>query len=134
MANALYDKGREGILDGSISVPGDAITCLLATSGYTPNLATHQFVSDIGPGNIVARSGAFASKTMTGGVFDAADITLGSVSGSAVTYLVLYKNTGTDATSRLIGIIDTATNLPITPNGGSITIAWDAGANRIFKL
>lgn len=25
-------------------------------------------------------------------------------------------------------------NLPITPNGGSITITWDTGANKIFRL
>jgi hypothetical protein len=34
----------------------------------------------------------------------------------------------------LIAYIDTATGLPVTPNGGDITIAWDSGANRIFKL
>lgn len=28
----------------------------------------------------------------------------------------------------------TAAGLPVTPNGGDITVAWDNGANRIFKL
>lgn len=36
--------------------------------------------------------------------------------------------------SPLIAYIDTATGLPVTPNGGDITIAWDSGANKIFKL
>jgi hypothetical protein len=134
MANALYDKGREGILDGSIAVPGDTIKCLLATSGYTPNTATHQNVSDVTTGNIVVRSSAFTSKTETGGVFDAADITFTAVTGSAASYIIIYKDTGTDSTSRLIAIIDTATGLPVTPNGGDITITWDSGSNRIFKL
>ncbi len=35
---------------------------------------------------------------------------------------------------RLIAYIDTATGMPVTPNGGDITIAWDNGANKIFKL
>ena len=35
---------------------------------------------------------------------------------------------------RLIAYIDTGTNLPITPNGGDVTVAWDSGANRIFTL
>jgi len=39
-----------------------------------------------------------------------------------------------ESTSRLIAWIDTGTNLPVTPNGGDITVQWDAGANRIFKL
>jgi len=34
----------------------------------------------------------------------------------------------------LIAFIDTATNLPVTPNGGDIIVAWDNGANKIFKL
>jgi hypothetical protein len=28
----------------------------------------------------------------------------------------------------------TGSNLPVTPNGGNITITWDAGVNKIFKL
>lgn len=135
MANALYDGGREGILDGSISVSSGAVQALLATSGYTPNTATHRNVSDVGSGNIVARSSAFASKTETGGVFDAADITFPAVTGSACAYIILYiNNGGVDSTSRLIGIIDTATGLPVTPNGGDISVTWDNGSNKIFKL
>lgn len=134
MANALYDGGREGILDGTISVSSAAVQALLATAGYTPNAATHRNVSDVGSGNIVARSSAFTTKTETAGVFDTADITFPAVTGSAAPYIILYVNSGTDSTSRLIGIIDTATGLPVTPNGGDITVTWDNGANKIFKL
>lgn len=134
MANALYDLGRQGILDGSINVSSASVKALLATSGYTPNTATHEYVSDIGSGNIVVRSSAFTSKTETAGVFNAANVTFSAVTGSTVSYIILYADTGTDSTSRLIGIIDTATGLPVTPNGGDITISWDTGANKIFKL
>ncbi|MFL5861089.1 MAG: hypothetical protein ACJ780_09950 [Solirubrobacteraceae bacterium] len=134
MANALYDGGREGILDDSIAVSTATIKALLVTSGYTPNLATHRNVSDVTSGNIVARSGALASKTYTAGVFNAANVTLTAVTGSAVNYIVIYADSGTDSTSRLIALIDTATGLPVTPNGGDITITWDTGTNKIFKL
>jgi hypothetical protein len=134
MANALYDLGRQGILDGTIAVLSGSVKALLATSGYTPSTSTHQFVSDVGSGNIVVRSSAFTSKTETGGVFDAADVTFTAVTGSAASYIIGYIDTGTDSTSRLIFIIDTATGLPVTPNGGDITITWDNGSNRIFKL
>jgi hypothetical protein len=134
MANALYDPGREGILDGSIAVSSGAVKALLATSGYTPNTATNKFVSDIGSGNIVARSSAFTSKSETGGVFNAANVTFPAVTGAACAYLILYIDTGTDSTSRLICIIDTATGLPVTPNGGDIAVSWDTGPNKIFKL
>jgi hypothetical protein len=133
VANALYDLGREGFLDGSIDWDTDSIKIALLSAGYTPNLATHKFVSDLGA-NIVARSAALGSKTVTAGVADAADITFSGVTGAAVTRYAIYKDTGTDTTSRLIALIDTATGLPVTPNGGDITITFDNGSNRIFKL
>jgi len=133
MANALYDKGRESFLKGEISWSSDNIKLALLSAGYTPNLSTDQFVTDLGA-NIVARSGNFTTKTTTAGVADADDEVLTSVSGSQVTRIAIYKDTGADATSRLIALIDTATNLPVTPNGGDITVQWDNGASKIFKL
>lgn len=38
------------------------------------------------------------------------------------------------AGSRAMAAATPASNLPITPNGGNITIQFDNGANRIFKL
>ncbi len=135
MANALYNKGREGFLDGNIDWDTDDIRCILIdTADYTVDLATHDNLDDV-PGDArVATSGALTSKTVTDGVADAADVTLSSVTGDTCEAIVIYKHTGTESTSRLIAYIDTATGLPVTPNGGDITIQWDAGANKIFKL
>lgn len=135
MANAMYDKGREGFLDGSIDWDTDNIKVVLVDGAdYTVNLSTHEFLSDIPGGARVATSGNLASKTVTAGVADAADITFSTVTGDASEILAIYKDTGSAATSRLIAYIDTATGLPVTPNGGDITVAWDNGANKIFKL
>lgn len=136
MANALYDLGRQAFLDADIDWSADNIKVTLVR-GYTPNTATHQFLSSVtgAGGTLVATSGNFASKTSTGGVADAADVTFTTVaSGAACQHLVIYKDTGSAATSPLIALIDTATGLPITPNGGDITVQWDNGSNRIFKL
>lgn len=133
MANALYDLGRQAFLDGSIAWSTDNIKCLLVDTGtYTVNLATHQFHSDVT--GVVATSGNLASKTSTAGVADAADVTFSAVSGATVEAIVIYKDTGVSATSPLIAYIDTATGLPVTPNGGDIIVAFDSGASRIFKL
>jgi len=135
MSNALYDKGREGFLDGSIDWDTDDIRCILIdTADYSVDLATHDNLDDV-PGDArVATSGAFTGKTVAAGVADAADVTLSSVTGDTCEAIVIYKHTGTESTSRLIAYIDTATGLPVTPNGGDITIQWDNGANKIFKL
>lgn len=133
MANALYDKGREGFLDGSIDWDTDTIKVALVDTGtYTVNLSVHDFYDDVT--GVVGTPQTLASKTVTSGVADAADVTFTSVTGNSVEALVIYKDTGTASTSRLIAYIDTATGLPVTPNGGNITVAWDNGANKIFKL
>lgn len=135
MANALYDKGREAFLKGEISWNSDDIRLILIDANdYTVNLATHDNLDDIPGGARVATSGALSGKTTTDGVADATDVTLSTVTGDQSEAIVIYKHTGTESTSKLIAYIDTATGLPITPNGGDITVTFDNGANKIFKL
>lgn len=135
MSNALYDKGRQAFLEGSIAYLTDNIKAVLVDSGaYTVNLGTHQFLSDIASGARIATSGNLASKASTAGVASAANVTWAAVSGVQSEYVILYKDTGTATTSPLISFMDTATGLPVTPNGGDITVTWDTGANKIFKL
>lgn len=135
MANALYDKGREGFLDGSIDWDTNDIRVILVDTGtYSVNLGTHDFLDDIPGGARVATSSSLSGKTVTAGVADANDVTFTAVTGSTVEAIVIYQHTGVESTSRLIAYIDTATGLPLTPNGGDVTIQWDSGTNRIFKL
>jgi hypothetical protein len=135
MSNALYDLGREAFLAGDIAWDTDNIKCVLVdTADYTVNLATHQYLSDVTAGGRVATSANLASKTIAAGVADAADVVLSSVSGDESEAIVIYQDTGVEGTSRLIAYVDTATGLPVTPNGGDITIQWDSGVNKIFKL
>ena len=135
MANALYDKGREGFLDGSIDWDTDNIKVVLVdTADYIVNLGTHQFFSDVPAIGRVATSVNLTGKTVTAGVADAGDVTFTAVTGDQSEALVIYQDTGVETTSRLIAYIDTGTGLPVLPNGGDIVVQWDAGANRIFKL
>ncbi len=135
MANALFDKGREGFLNADIDWLVDDIRGVLVdVQDYTVDLALHQFLSSVPVAGRVSTSGPLTSKTSTAGVADAADVTLTAVTGDVSEALVIFKFTGVDATANLIAYIDTATGLPVTPNTGNIVIQWDNGANRIFKL
>jgi len=136
VANQFYGKGREAFLEGSIAMLSDNIKVVLCdTATYTLSINTDQYLSDIPGGARVATSGNLASKTGTLGVFNAATVTFSAVSGAACALIVIYKDTGTASTSPLIGAIDTASSgLPVTPNGGDITLTWDSGTNKIFKL
>jgi|SRR5262252_4543149 len=142
MASALWDPGREGFLAGEIDWDTAVVKASLVR-GYTFT-AAHKFVSDAtGAGaTLVSTSAALGTKTITSGVADAADVTFSAVpSGAAITAIFVFQSSavtgGADVAAtaqRLIAFIDTATGLPVTPNGGDITVAWDNGANRIFKL
>ena len=135
MASSLYDYGREGFLAGDVDWDGDNIkVVLIDEADDTIDLANDQDLADRAAGARVSTSGNLASKTVTAGVADAADVTLSSVSGDESESFDIYQDSGVEATSILIANVDDATGLPVTPNGGDITIQWDSGANKIFKL
>lgn len=143
MANAMFDPGREGFLAGEIDWDTAVIKVALVRS-YTFN-AAHKFVSDVtGAGGVLhATSSALTSKTVTNGVADAADVTFSAVASNASGHsLLVFQSSavtgGADVAAtaqRVILYLDTGTNLPITPNGGDITVAWSNTAGTlIFKL
>ena len=134
MSNALYGKGRDKFLNGDIDWAVDTIKAVLVdTAAYAVAIDTDEFLSSIPVGDRIATA-TLGSKTSALGVADAADTAFTSVTGDTVEAIVIYKDTGDAATSPLIAYIDTATGLPLTPNGGDVTVTWDNGANKIFKL
>jgi hypothetical protein len=134
MANAIYPKYKEVILQSAANSDMSAGTvkvALVDTGVYTYN-AADQFYSSISSA-VVGTPQTLGTKVFTNGVFDAADSTFTSVSGSTVEALVIYIDTGVAGTSRLIAYLDTSiTGLPVTPNGGNILVTWNASG--IFAL
>ncbi len=134
MANALYAKGKEALLSGAINIPTDTIKAILVSNGYTPNINTHQYLSSLEAYRL-STDQTLGTKSITFGVVDAADVTWTAVAGGATgSYVALYKDTGSAATSPLIALFDTITNFPVSTNGGDITVQWDNGAYKIFAL
>jgi len=134
MANALYAKGKERFLTGALNLSSDTIKVALVTTSYTPALATDAYYSTIRT-YVVGTPQTAASKTVTAGVFDAADVTFSAVlAGSTLLGVAIYKDTGVAGTSPLIALIDTITGFPLATNGGDIQIVWDGAAYKIFSL
>lgn len=109
---------------------------ILAMKNYTYDSSDH-YVSDIGTGTILKRSGALTSPTVVSGTFDAADITLAAVpvDATGITSLIVYKDTGADGTSTVIAHIDQnsvggAMSLPT--NGSDVLVTFHASG--IFDL
>ena len=133
MANAIYPKYKEGILQSAANTnlsSGTVKVALVDTGTYTYSSA-HQFLTSLT--GVVGTAQTLGTKTFTNGTFDAADVTYTAVTGASVEALVIYVDTGTAATSPLVAYIDTGqTGLPVTPNGGNITVTFDAAG--IFTL
>ena len=121
MANTLFDNSRQMFLEAQLNWMTDTIKCILVDTGaYTVQTATHKYLSDIATSARIAGPVTLTAKSTVGGAADAADCTFTSVSGPSIEAIVIYKDTGSESTSPLIAWIDTATGLPITPNGGDI--------------
>lgn len=134
MANALYAKGKEAILNGDIDFNTDTIKAALVDNTYEQNLTTDDFYNDISS-YVVGTPQTLTTPTITNGVFDADDVTFTAVSaGDTIEAVVLYKDTGVAGTSPLIAYIDTITGFPLATNGGDITIQWSSGSYKIFSL
>lgn len=136
-ASAFYGKGLEHIGAAQMSFTSDTMKVALVTSAYSPNLSTHEVIGDLGATR-VGTDQTLTTKTNTLGVFnaDAATWSGGAApaTGQTVAYLVIWKDSGTAGTSWLFGQIDTATNLPLSTNGGSVSVTWSTGANKLAKL
>ena len=133
MANALYSKAKEAFLNASINMVANTVTIALVDTGVYTYSASHQYRNEVSNSAIIS-STSLSNKTVTSGVFDADDATFTSVSGANCEALIIFADTGVQGTSRLIAYIDSATGLPILPNGGDITVAFSSGANKIFSL
>lgn len=138
MASAIYPKAKESFLSQNPSIDMDTDTikvCLVdLTTDYTYGTG-HQFKTSV-PSYPGSTDATITPKTVTDGAFDSTGTpTFTSLSQSAsktVGALVIYKDTGSAATSPVIAYIDGFT--PVVPNGGDITITWDTSPSYIFSL
>lgn len=136
MANALYPSYRNLLGTTGLNLTTlDIRVILIDLADYTYS-AAHDFLNDVIAGGRVATSSALTSPTfgtVSTGTFDAADVTLSSVTGDVSEALIIYEHSGTESTSDLILYLDTGiTGIPVTPNGGNINIVWNASG--IFTL
>lgn len=119
MANVIYPKFLEKILNDALS--GVVVKSALVDSGSYTYSAAHEFLSDV-PTRI-SDSVAVTGKTFSDGQFDCSNPVYPAVAaGGPHEIVVFYIDTGGAGTSRIICFIDTATGLPVTPNGLDITV------------
>jgi len=123
MANAIYPRYKEALLTGDSNISltsGTVKVALVDTGTYTYN-GNNQFYANLS--GVTANSAALASKAVTNGYFTSGNAVFTAVSGNQSEALIIYIDTGSSTTSRLVAYLDTnVTGLPVTPNGGDITV------------
>lgn len=133
MANAIYPLYKQALLDGSPNTDINDLTvkvALVDTGVYTYS-AAHEFLTSLT--GVVGTAQTIAATTVANGLFDGDNVTYTGVTGNSVEALVIYIDTTVAATSRLVAYIDSGvTGLPVTPNGGDITVTWSVSG--IFQL
>lgn len=135
MTKRFYEKGAEQVLRGNIDFVGDTLKVSLMKDSYSPNFSSDDFYNDISA--LVQATVTLASKSVTGGDFDAADITFTAVAaGETCDAIVIWQDTGDPATSVVLIYIDDAdiTNFPVTTSGADVSVTWANTSTRIFSL
>jgi hypothetical protein len=138
VANALYPVWKGQLLQGGAnsSLAGTVKqTFADITSAYAYSSA-HDFVDDLSTNDNPNYGSAtsLANKTYTNGTLDADDTATSALTGAAdLGAIILYVDSGSEATSRLALYLDTSiTGMPFTPSGGDVTVQWNASG--IFTL
>ena len=134
MASIIPNATKKNLMNGGIDLDTDTIKVMLLDSNHSNNADTQEFIDDVSANEVsgtgyTAGGATLANKAVTQdntddeGVFDADDV---SWAASSITarYAVIYKDTGTPATSPIIAIIDFGEDKVST--SGAFTINWDA--------
>jgi len=130
MSTSFYLLGLQKIIAQSINWDTDTIKLMLCTSSYTPNYTTHEFAStpvanELSSYTRPTLTCSFNTNTSSDRIeLVCSDVTITAVgTGQTIASVVVYKDTGNNATSPLIGV---TTGLSQLTNGGDILIDFSS--------
>lgn len=144
--STLYDIGRRSFLTsvtvGAFTGQTDWGTdnfrvVLLDLTQYSLDAVSHEDMVDVVAGARVADVPLANPVALADGTASADNTVFPAVTGNEVGAVLIYRDNGTatDADNLLVAYIDSAiSGLPVDPNGGDITILWNGGDGRIFRL
>jgi len=139
MANALYTNYKNKLLGNGTHALADWDTddiraTLTDHAVDTPVVATDQDYADISAGEIANTGASIAgvAATISAGGVDIDDFAFATVSGDQSESITFYLYDATPTIAPLLVYIDTATGLPITPNGADINVVIDVAGLFTF--
>lgn len=132
----FYNSYKKKLMDGSnIDLDTDTIKISAHTDSETPDIDADDFWDDVSAteisatgytsgGATLANPAVTADNTDNEGVFDADNVTWTLTTSVSVRYFIIYKDTGTDSTSPLIGYIDAGETLGVS--NSTLTLSFSA--------
>ena len=133
--NALYPSAKQLLLEAKLNWLSDPIYGILLDTNFYTFSPNHASLADIDDQAFVKSSAYLTGRTTTNGVADANDLSFDPITGGPIVQaVILVKDGGTAIETKLIAYIDTAANLPYTPDGKNIVVVWDNGPQKLFHL
>ena len=136
MANFVYKKAKESLLNGEFNLSSNSLKVLLIDKSlYTPNENSDQYISDIPAGAIKKRSNSMTNVITSLGVLDGDNVSINDYSGEGFSAMVLYQRSS-DSNSKLIFFIDTSSGLPFAGSNSNtpVTIIWSDSNTKILSI
>jgi|694.fasta_scaffold01871_38 hypothetical protein len=137
MANFVYKKAKESLLNGEFNLSSNSLKVLLIDKSlYTPNEDTDRYISDIPASAIKKRSNSITNVVNSLGVLDADNVSINDYSGESFSAIVLYQSGSSDSNSKLIFFIDTSSGLPFAGSNSDtpVTIIWSDSNTKILSI
>lgn len=138
MADTLYQEMRVSMLGAPthsvVDLNTDNVKVALRDEGAAPGVpdSAERDLADVSAGHVATSANVTTPTISADAVYDHDNVTFSAVSGASCESLDYFKDSGVASTSPLIANIDSATGLPVTPNGGDIT--WTPNASGVFQI
>jgi hypothetical protein len=139
MATAtMYRGALSAFANKELDWDTDAFSALLLDNTHTPDTDGDEFVADVVADEIAG--GSYARVALSGKTYDATtsgvvklladDIAFAAMTATNVLYMVVYRNTGSDATAKLVCIIQFDSAI----NPTSETVTFNLSADGLINF
>ncbi|RKX47795.1 MAG: hypothetical protein DRP64_00065 [Verrucomicrobia bacterium] len=131
--NQLYNKARERYLGGVSDWKVGAMGIALVDANYTFD-PTHEFLVQVASSSRAAEKD-FTGRTDADGYANGLGVSFTALTWPLpITQVVIFENTGDEATDLLVAYYDEVTGFPVDLTGGDYSVLPDALFGGYFRL